>query len=290
MNHCKKIGLEEVCENSCGCFKSESVEKEELGEEVVTVEKETAVEDEIPVEDETPVEEETSVEEETPVGEEHTISVEETTEEEESIPVKIANEYQNKEENILQQIEQAEEAVIVQSEITQIINKETEKKTQETIENEIITKLLSENKQSQQEDTGDAIEAQNIDELKAESILIDTPFNELIKEMLDEGKKCEGACWRPCLKSNESQNKTLECIQSCGCGEDSAQLLVVQNEITNLPIQERQRSFTIFAFLFLAILATGAIYFVLKRESDKKMHERMEYDEEIGENGYEKLD
>ena len=225
IDNCKEIGLDSVCQSSCGCpFNSEHDEETK------------------------------EVNDHTDHHEEH--EDEEKDEDKEKEDKEERKDFSSKED-----------------------------KEVELVENNIITKLISESS------TTELVSPENtLEDLAIKTVLIgsNTPFEKVMSGMMEKGEQCEPTWWRPCLHKMEDKSKALTWVQKCKWGEDSLQLLAAHNEIAKLPVKSHSGSLILLICVITFAIMIGGILITWKKKEEKENSEVQavgEYENE----GYVKL-
>ena len=118
----------------------------------------------------------------------------------------------------------------------------------------------------------------------------DVEFRDLVNEILTENDYCDPDCWRQCLQVRDAPKEaTFKCIDRCGCGYESPQLMLLQTETIDAAYTGSSSGLILFFILTLLSALAGIGYYIYKREFDLKLHEDLIHEEDY-EGGYEKLD
>jgi len=261
LTHCRSIGLDTICDESCGCIRHEGnrVHKDKEA-------KDERLEDDKHEDDEhhdSKHQKEVDEYQEEIQQLHHSSSSIETEEDDQAEAHHEAlkddiDEQNNEEHNVSEPVS-----------VEETTGKDVEK-THEDLKDS--TNLIK--------DVSMAVASKSVDDIE---------FKNLIDESMEESHSCDPDCWRSCLQMREEKDEVFKCIKKWGCGYESPQLLLLKKDMVEAVAPESHFGL-LFLFFFLMLACLGAVgYYVYKREFDHKLHEDLIYGQD-NEGGYEKLD
>lgn len=113
-------------------------------------------------------------------------------------------------------------------------------------------------------------------------------FKKIISKVMDESEYCDPTCWRQCLQKRATKDEIFNCVNNCGCGYESPNLLVIKSDTTQLADGSSSTGALIFLFLAVLVGAFSVGYYVYRREFDHKLHQDLINEDDA--EGYERLD